>query len=228
MTLAPPPPIAPTPTRFLVLALYGYAVFGWELVVVLLLDPVLGASLGSSGAALAHWGLTAAGWAAGAVLVGRAASAPPGVFAPSPRPAIPGWGRGAVVALALGIAVGVRILALGEWKPAAEYAGLQAAHGGAAALAAAALLLYSLAETAVILLVIACAQRAGELRFGGPLAPWGGLALAATWGATHVLLQGPAAGLYAVCAALLYGVAFAWGPRRAVASFALIAAAFLL
>lgn len=223
------PRLRSTAGRSLILALYAFAVFGWELVVTMLLDP-LWDSAGAAAGALLHWAVTAAGWSIGALLVfrmTRKADGEPGTpLTPSLRghPAFRTLG----VLLAAAAAIGFRVVILQEWKLVGEYERLASAQGDATPLAFALLLVYYLCEACVILLVIALGQRAGETAFGHPAIPWGGLVLALTWGAVHILLQGPATGLYAMAAAVLYGCIYAWCNRRAVPSYLLVTAAFVL
>lgn len=221
--------MAESARRHLYLALYGFAVFGWELAVLLALDPLLADRTGDTAAALTHWWVTAVGWAVGAVVVLRLAHREPDRERLLASP-LDGHtaARAAAVVVALLVAVLLRLAVTGEWKPRAEWEGLVEGDGELAPIAGAALLLYYACETLVVVTVLACGQRAGELRFGRPAVPWGGLVLALTWGAVHVLLQGPAAGLYAMLAAVLYGVAFSCGDRRLVTTLALVGLAFLL
>ena len=225
------PPEAPG--RPLVLALYAFAVFGWELVVTLLLDPAW-RGVGAAAGALLHWGVTAAGWIAGSLLILRAArtsrAAARGVRAAAYTAALPGHAlpRTISVIAAIALAIGIRTLVLGEWKLVGEYERLLPEHGDTAPLAGALLVAYYLCESLVIVLVLALGQRAGELRFGRPAIPWGGMLLAITWGATHILLQGPATGIYAIAASLLYGCIHALGSRRLGLTWALVSVAFIL
>ncbi len=210
-------------------ALYAFAVFGWELIVMLLLDP-LWRSTGSSLGALLHWGVTALGWTVGSLLIIRAMRQPRRGLDGTHRAAPHGYAlaRTLGVVAAVVLAIGLRALALQEWKLVEEYGRIVDDHGTRAPLVFACLLLYYLSETIVIVLVLALGQRAGELRFGSPAFPWGGLVLAVTWGATHVLLQGPATGIYAMGASLLYGVIYCLGNRRLASTFAIVALAFIL
>ncbi|MCT1396062.1 hypothetical protein M4D51_10025 [Microbacterium sp. p3-SID338] len=222
------PRLTSTAGHSLVLALYAFAVFGWELVATMLLDP-LWASVGAAAGALLHWAVTAAGWLIGALLVFRAARRAAGASAAELAPL-----RGHTALRALGVlvagavAIGVRVVVLQEWKLVGEYERLSAAQGEATPLAFALLLVYYLCEACVILLVIALGQRAGEIAFGRPALPWGGLVLALTWGAVHIFLQGPATGVYAMAAAVLYGCIYAWGNRRTAPTYLLVTAAFLV
>jgi hypothetical protein len=217
-----------TSVRLRNLALYAFAVFGWELVVTLLLDGVIRGAAGDDWAPAVHWAVTAAGWGVGAVLLLRAEPwVPAGVGGGTDT-----WGRGrrvAAGAAALALAVGVRAVLTGEWKPAAEVARLHDDVGAAAfPVSLAALVVYYLAEVVVIVLLLGYGQRWGEATWGRPQVPWGGLALACTWGAAHLLLQGPAGGVYAMGAAMLYGVLLLAVRGRFAPTYVLVAAAFLL
>jgi len=220
---------APSAGRYLVVALYAFAVFGWELAVTVLLDP-LWASTGATASALLHWAVTAAGWLVGAIAIIRWIRAEADGATPVFGPALRGHvaPRTVGIILAVAVAIGVRAAILQEWKLVGEYGRLAADDQGTAPLLFAVLLAYYLCEVAVVVLLVVLGQRAGELRFGRPAVPWGGLVLALTWGATHILLQGPATGLYAMLASLLYGLVFSLGNRRFAATSALIAVAFLL
>jgi hypothetical protein len=171
--------------------------------------------------------VTAAGWGVGAALLLRAEPWP----GSGPGPA-DSWSRGRrVVAgvVALALAVGVRAALTGEWKPVAEVARLRDDVGAAAfPMSLAALVVYYLAEVVVIVLLLGYGQRWGEATWGRPRVPWGGLALACTWGAAHLLLQGPAGGVYAMGAAMLYGVLLLAVRGRFGPAYVLVAAAFLL
>lgn len=220
-------PRVETAGRYLVVALYAFAVFGWELVVTMLLDPLWDTSPGGS---LMHWAITAAGWLVGAILTLRSIRNPVRALDQTFAGCLRGntFLRIMGVIAAVVLAIGIRLLVLQEWKPLGECERLSAVQGAATPFAFALLLVYYLCETAVILLVIALGQRAGEMRFGAPAVPWGGLVLACTWGATHILLQGPATGFYAMSAAVLYGCIYSLGRRRSVCTYLLVAAAFIL
>ncbi|MCJ1697911.1 hypothetical protein MT349_19180 [Rathayibacter caricis] len=203
-------------------ALIVFAVFAWELVVFLLLDPLLGSG---PRAGLQHQLITAAGWGMGGVLLARTAVRSSVIADRSARdPAIssPTVRVGIVVAAAV-LAIAVRAFAFGEVKIAGELAG-----NGADPLATVVLLLYYLTEAFLIVLLILFAQRAGVAWFGHPALPWGGVLLALTWGVMHLFLQGLSGGLYAIIASVLYGLIVVHGPRRIPAVFAIVALAFIV
>ena len=206
-----------------------FAVFAWEFV-VLLLDPVWNPGERDHEVEMWHRLGTAAGWIFGAILLGRNA-ARVGVFSDRRKRInpLPSSVLGYVTVLgAVVLAVAVRTVAFGEMKIVGEFTGLGDRAGSGAPLSALALVAYYVAETALIVLLLLFAQRAGETRFGHPAIPWGGLVLALTWGVMHFFLQGPSAGLYAVFAAILYGVIIVYGPRSLLAVSAIVALAFVL
>jgi hypothetical protein len=219
-------PTTTTSARLRTLALLAFAVFGWELVVTMLLDGVIEGVVGPTWLRAVHWLVTAAGWTAGALVLLRQEP----WLAGAASDAIRGRGRRvAVGTVALVVAIGVRTALTQEWKPLAEVTRLHEDVGSSAfAVSLAALVLYYLAETLVIVVLVGYGQRWGTERWGRPAVPWGGLALACTWGATHLLLQGPAGGLYAMGAAVLYGLLHLAASGRFGRSYALTCAAFLL
>lgn len=221
-----PPTATTTSVRLRNLTLSAFAVFGWELVVTMLLDSLIEGVVGPTWLRATHWLVTGAGWTLGAVLLLRHEPWRAGAAADGIR----GRGRRAAVgAAALLAAIGVRTALTQEWKPLAEITRLHDDVGAAAfAVSLAALVLYYLAETLVIVLLVGYGHRWGTERWGRPGVPWGGLALACTWGAAHLLLQGPAGGLYAMFAAVLYGYLHLAAGGRFSRSFALTGAAFLL
>ena len=211
---------------YLYLALYTFALFAWELLVLITIDVGLKATgLGDGSASVLHWLITAAGWCGGAWYVLHRRPPDDGLFA---DPIVGSVVRRAVaVATAIAVCSGVRIAALGEWKPYAEIQDLRVDLGSKTWLGAVALLMYYAAETLVITVLVAFAQRSGELRFRRREIPWGGILLACTWGVMHIFLQGPGAGVYAMFVSVLYGVIYALGPRRLAPTVALIGFAFI-
>lgn len=101
-----------TSVRLRNLALYAFAMFGWELVVTMLLDGAIRGAVGDDWASAGHWLVTAAGWGVGAVLLLRAEP-----WAGSELGPADSWSRGRrVVAgvVALVLAVGVRAALPGD------------------------------------------------------------------------------------------------------------------
>ena len=58
--------------------------------------------------------------------------------------------------------------------------------------------------------------------------PWGGLVLAVTWGAVHLLLQGPAGGAFAMLTAVVLGVVHLLAERQLRIWYPLAAVAFVV
>lgn len=83
-------------------------------------------------------------------------------------------------------------------------------------------------ETGLIVLEIAFAQEAGEQKFQRKNIPWGGIFLALTWGAMHILLKGPQAGLGTMMNAFLYGIVFILLKKDVRVAYPLIFVAFAL
>jgi hypothetical protein len=208
-------------------ALVTFAIFSWELIVVLLVDPLLA---DTAQAGLWHHAITAAGWTIGAVLLTRHARHV-GVLIGHRRSTVAltsGSIRAVLVVGAIIAAVAVRAVAFGELKIAGELATV-IARGGLDALATGlGLAVYYLSEAFLIVLLILFAQRAGQNRFGRPDLPWGGLVLGLTWGVMHFFLQGVTAGIYAMFAAVLYGVIVLFGPRSIWAIWFLVTIAFIV
>lgn len=208
-------------------ALLVFAVFAWELLVLVAGDPLL--AQGTTDVGIWHQLITAAGWGAGGLLALWAANRT-GVVADlrARQPRDPLATRLVVVVGAVLLAIGVRTVASGEIKIIGEVGTVLADRSDAPILAILVLLVYYLTEALVIVMLILFAQRAGVRRFGHARIPWGGLLLALTWGVMHCFLQGPAAGIYAIFASVLYGVIVVYGPNRIVPLLIVVAAAFII
>jgi hypothetical protein len=202
---------------------------GWELV-LLVLERALPAvaPVGTIGAAAAHWALTGTGWLVGAAIVLRVAQRRYG-FTADPTPPSRRLVRGvAVVGLVLACA-GIRWAGQGgPFPPIAEYGRFVGEYGELAWVALVLQWLYYAAEVLVMALIIAFGQRAGELRFGRPAVPWGGLLLALTWGLVHIAVQGVATGLYGIVVSIAFGTIFILTGSRLRRSSVLLVLAFVL
>jgi hypothetical protein len=221
------PQRSPTSGDDLSAALVTFAIFSWELIVALLIDPLLA---DTTQYGLWHHLITAAGWTIGALLLtGHAEHV--GLLTGQRRvitPLTAGPIRAILVVGAIIVAVAVRAVAFGELKIAGELA-TAVARGGLDALAAGlGLAVYYFSEAFLIVLLVLFGQRAGQNRFGRPDLPWGGLVLGLTWGVMHFFLQGTSAGFYAMFAAVLYGVVVLFGPRSIWAVWFLVAIAFIV
>ncbi|MCE1179567.1 MAG: hypothetical protein LWW86_11165 [Micrococcales bacterium] len=135
----------------------------------------------------------------------------------------PPSGRAALGALVLVAAMFALGLAIRDgWKPVLEADGKTAAEFIAQHV-------YYLAEVALVLLLVAFGQRAGELRWGRPEVPWGGLLAGLTWGLMHTLTQGSlAAGGYAALSGLALGTAYLLMRKDVRFAYPLLAVPFIL
>lgn len=219
----------PTAGTYLNLGLLAFAVVGWELV-LLLLESVLPAftTVGSLNAAVVHSGLTATGWLVGSALVLGAARRREG-FISDPAPPARRLRRGVAVLVLVVVCVGFRWAGQGgPFPPVAEYGRMVKEYDDLAWVALVMQWLYYAAEVVVMTLIIAFGQRAGELRFGRPALPWGGLLLALTWGLVHVLLQGVGAGVYGMLISVAFGMVFVLTGRSLRRSSVPLVVAFIL
>ncbi|MEZ0165069.1 hypothetical protein AB2L27_09865 [Kineococcus sp. LSe6-4] len=192
-----------TAGRSSTLASYAFALVGWELVVVAV-TALVGLRADRWSGVAVHQVLTVAGWVTGTVVLARAG-----------HPALTARGRrghrllrtGLVVALAV-VVIAVRWWAVGGGQASivGEHRSYVEDFGQVGWVSTLGQIGYYVAEAGVVTLLIAFGQRAGESWTARPAVPWGGLAAAVSWGAVHVLLQGGAAGLYAMAVAVAMGV----------------------
>lgn len=69
--------------------------------------------------------------------------------------------------------------------------------------------IYYLFETGLFLLIIVFAQKAGDTFFKNDKIPWGGIAVAITWGLAHIFTKGSLiVGLQASLGGLLFGIVY--------------------
>lgn len=80
--------------------------------------------------------------------------------------------------------------------------------------------LYYIAESAMVVLVLAAWQRAGEIWTKKTLVPWGGLGLALTWGISH--------GLWGIIPSLVIGVIFVSTQKNALLSLVSVLMLFVV
>jgi len=180
------PPARDCASDYLNLALYTFAIFAWELFVLITFDVgSAAAGLGDGSVSVFHWLITSAGWCGGAWYLLHHRPQQDGLFADPLVGSV--VQRALSVAVAIAVCSGVRIAALGEWKPWAEIRDLRVDLGSAAWLGVISLFVCYVAEALVIVVLVAFAQRAGELRFGRRGVPWGGLLFVHVGGHAHLL-----------------------------------------
>ena len=203
--LAEAQPVPTLPQTYLYLALYAFALVGLELV-LLAVEPVLGLPKESFLAQVVHWALTIVVWVGGAVglIVGalrRTDFTLRGV-AKQRMNAVRSFTGAALIVATVVVHWG---LEGGVLAPFAEHAALTARFEEAGTAAWLVQVVYYVAELVVIVLIIGFGQLAGERWFRPIWMPWGGIALATTWGLVHFLTQDAATGIYGIVLSLVMG-----------------------
>ncbi len=89
--------------------------------------------------------------------------------------------------------------------------------------------IYYIFETALFILIIVFGQKACELWFKKTDFPYGGIALACTWGAAHFLTKGEiSTGLMTTASGLLFGCIYLWTNRDIKKTFHILLIMFIL
>ncbi len=210
------------------LALYAFALVGLELA-LLAVEPLLGLPSDSFLAQIVHWVLTITVWVGGGIglmawarhrtdfrLRGDA----------EPRMGIVRWL--AVTALVVATLVVQWMLQGGVLPPFAEHNALSERFGDAGTVAWLVQVAYYFAELAVIVLIIAFGQRAGEGWFRPKWVPWGGIVLAMTWGLVHFLTQDTATGVYGIALSLVMGSVHVLTGKNLLITYPILLVMFIL
>ena len=208
-----------SPWEFLYLTLYAFAGFGVELILVWLegLIPGWGAAEWQN---CLYWAVTALIWGVLCVKLGQWAQKKTGFNwrhnTPEPGEKRLLWALGCTAA-----AIGLSAWVWGGFKPSIDLERL-------GWLQLCFQWVYYLFEARLMMLLICFGQRFGESLGGKPYIPWGGVALALTWGLVHVLTQGASTAVYAAGTALLYGGIYLFALHNAKLAYPLVALACLL
>ncbi len=110
---------------------------------------------------------------------------------------------------ALAVSALLTAVAWGGFKPYLELKGAVQGLGPGLGLTAFGLqYLYYALEAALMLLILACGQRAGEQWFPNRRLPYASVVLAVLWGLPHLCTQGLVDGLWVTAQALVYGAAY--------------------
>lgn len=89
--------------------------------------------------------------------------------------------------------------------------------------------IYYMFETALVVLIIAFGQRAGEIWFHSEKIPWGGLLAGLTWGLVHVLTKSSVlTGLLVFCSGILFGIVYLLTKKNVRTAYPLILLMFVL
>jgi hypothetical protein len=202
---------------YFLIALIIFSFLGLEFLVFFLSRLVDGRSMGQLFSwpihwygAVFHWTVTILIWAAGAIGIYRWLKKRGG-FDAAVRV---NRNKGDGLLLVLGIVVlivyelvlsrltGSQILQI--WR---EFQGFQRMYGEQAWVVSKFQNLYYVVEFALVVMMIAFFQRAGELGFKANWFPWGGLGLSFTWGAIH-LVTNPQGAVRVILWAVLLGIYF--------------------
>lgn len=136
------------------------------------------------------------------------------------------------------VLAGVVVLGLIGWVEArtsgSDFPSLVAEHGGFVQLygdrgLAVTLFqyLYYLLESAMVVALVSLFQRAGEKWTRRVVIPWGGIALALSWGAGHLATH-PEGAAVVMLIAVIYGVAFVLAEKSVPATLALVYLGFVV
>lgn len=205
---------------YLSLALYAFAGFGLEVVLLMILPSVLGVK--SSDYTLLHqcihWGITCLLWGSMAVFLIRLSKRKHDfdIMRLNAEPDSRGWLLAVVVSV---IAIATTTVVWEGFKPVQEYKDVVRFVFQN---------IYYLFEAGLILLTIAFGQKFGEVLFKRDGLPYGGMFLALTWGLIHILLQGGPRGIYAFFMSLLYGTIYIMLRKNVRYSYVVIAVVFVL
>lgn len=88
--------------------------------------------------------------------------------------------------------------------------------------------IYYFCETAIFSLIIIFGQQFGEEMTQNKKLPWGGLLLAITWGAVHILTQDMATGIESIIFSVLFGIIYLLMKKDIRWSYPLIACIFIV
>jgi len=86
---------------------------------------------------------------------------------------------------------------------------------------------YYIFEALLVLLMLALFQLAGEIKFNKQYIPWGGIAIALTWGALH-FMHGFTAGIYSLIVSLVIGIIYIAGKKYFIPAFVMIFLLFFI
>lgn len=207
--------------RFVFYILLG---LGLEIVLAFGIEPLLyGAPIEywQTGQYILHWILTCLLWAGVLYGVYRLARQKYGLDLFGSRPPM-SRAQKLAVGLALLLSIGITYLDWGGFKAVLEFQRL-------GLLKFLFQYLYYAVETAMFLFIIVFGQIAFETWFKNPRVPWGGIAVALTWGLGHWMTQGSfKSGLLAAVGGFLYGAVYLLTNRELKKSWLFLYLMFVL
>lgn len=214
------------PQTYLYLALYAFALVGLELVLQGV-EPVLALPPNSFQAHIVHWTLTIIVWLGGAIALlawalGRTDFTLRGDVPIGPVRWL------IVVALIVLTLAAQWMLHEGALPPVAEHLALSQRFADSGTIAWLVQVAYYFAELAVIVLIIAFGQKAGEGWLRSRWIPSGAILLALTWGLVHFLTQDSATGLYGIALSLAMGCVYVLARKNLFLAYPLLLLMFIL
>lgn len=188
---------------FLYLALYAFAGFAFELLLVNLIEPAMGLDPDAltTGQSIVHWLITGAVWVLVGVILIRVSAGKYDFNILAVRSGMKGWQYVAVI-LCIAVMFAVQYMDWNGFKPVIEFR----RHGAVQFIFQ---YIYYFCETFLLSLIIIFGQRAFEIWSGKKDIPWGGIILAVTWGLAHIFSKGSiTAGLLTALSAFILGASY--------------------
>lgn len=193
------------------LALITFGVIGLEVILVLIESLVYNNfHIENQGVVhnLVHWTITCIVWGVGVWLLHNYAKKSKNfdLFEAKERPT-----RKTILAVFLLLLLSL-VISISTWnfrfKPMVEFNNMMICYGESGVLAFIFQYIYYIFETALIVLIIAFSQKAGEDKFQNKKFPWGGVFLGITWGLMHVLTKDLQTGIMCFVISILFGIVF--------------------
>ncbi|MDR2047092.1 MAG: hypothetical protein LBP79_04225 [Clostridiales bacterium] len=209
---------------FLGLALAAFLGLGLEMIPAYLIEPVIyggQAADWNTAEILIHWSVTCVIWGifTASLCAFAAKKSGESVFKQKKPLRIGNW------AVCLALTAACVIISLIDWKgfkPAIEFQTL-------GLLKFIFQYIYYAFEAALVFLIIAFGQSAGERLFNVKKFPWGGALVGFTWGLVHAATKGSLiAGLLSCLAGAVYGAIYLAAGKNAPISYMLVYLAFVL
>lgn len=115
----------------------------------------------------------------------------------------------AIVLFIITVLIGI-VLWNGEFKPIAEFYKKCSVYGNPKGMIAFIFqYIYYAVEAMLMILIIAFAQKAGEIKFGiNKRIPYGGILLGLTWGLVHIFTKDLTRGIFGAIIAIIYGYTY--------------------
>ncbi len=216
--------------KYLYLALYCFAVFGLELLIITLEQFIYGKSLNEFAMwqNLIHWTTTCIVWGTCSWMLLHSANKKLkfNIRAFEQKPCV----KDMLIAAALLVLYCVYITYLWDlnFKPFAELAGKLKRFGSNGWIAFIFQNIYYIFESVLIYLFIAFGQEFGEKFWKSSKIPWGGILLGLSWGLMHIFTKNITVGLSAVLSGVALGLVYIVMHKNPKYAFLFIAVMFII